>query len=490
MKQILSKIVKALWVVIIYTCNILSDVFISLIDGTIKSHGFESKFESSSSIANIFNNGLLISKYGKLTRKVSFSNLLITSPTGSGKTTRLLIKMILELKNACIIINDASNEIAPLVSGYKKQQGYNIHYINLSDSSQSCSYNPLDQIKQPDDVNKIAGMLVEGTLDKRGNSDPYWSLQSKVIISLIIRLSQYQPMKFRNLANVLQLLKIFGSNPKMIDTMVLLTKDKQLILDYRAFLSTPQKTLHSIVSSAKASLEMFGSKEICRSTSFRTSIDLDTFRKKPNILFVTGSIGNSKFTNIIHSLIYEQIFTHFLRKLPDKSDLDTFIFLEELPSMSIGILPIFLANCRKYRISTTCVIQDYQQLRTNFGNEVQTIINNCQTKIFLPGIADMPLLKDLETYSGKTIHKDKNGTERIKPLISAEEIRTLPENRSIIISGNKPMILGRTSPYYKSLIYRPMTKIPQPKIISDIPDIPVPLIGIDPINPKTNENPQ
>ena len=109
------------------------------------------------------------------------------------------------------------------------------------------------------------------------------------------------------------------------------------------------------------------------------------------------------------------------------------------------------------------------QLRSFYKDDADNISSNCVTKIFLPGITAMDTLRELETLSGKCVYQDEKKTERVKPLITIDEIRLLKENRSLIVSGNKPFILGRTSPYFKSFKYRHRAKILPVPLEGDIP---------------------
>lgn len=457
--------------------SILGDGLLSLVDSFTRKKGFESEFGNESTIASRFNKGFVISKFRKLSRRKSYENILLSGPTGSGKTTKLLLKNLFELKNCSLVINDPSKELFENSSGYLSKF-FKIRTQNFSDSAISSGYNILSRIKKPSDVNKLAHLLVASSLDKGGNSDPFWSIQSKSIISIFIRLVLLQPEEYRNMANVLYLLNHFASNPKKIDVLVAKSKDEKLFLDYKALISTSEKTLQSIVSSAKAALQLFDDPEIAKVTS-HDSISFEELRKEPTVIFLHNSISDMKYVNILNGIFFEQLYGHTLQKLPEKNELDLFIILEEASSLYIPVLPVAIANTRKHRVGNLICIQSPEQLNTFYKDEAKNIVSNCITKIFLPGQTNMDTLREIETLAGKCIHKDKNDVERIRPLITIDEIRQLPENRSLILSSNTPIIKGRTSPYYKSSKYQAMSKIPPIPLTGDISDEPLPLIPLN-----------
>ena len=447
--------------------SIVADGILAIFD-TNRRQGFQATFGSELLIANRWNKGLLISRNRKMTRQKSYENVLIIGPIGSGKTSRLLIKQLLSLRNRTILVNDPSGELFQLCSGYLSQF-FKILVLNFSDSKNSAGYNLLARIKRSSDINKIAHALVSATIDKN-SSDPYWSLQSKTLLSILIRITLSQEAQYRNMANVLHLLHIFSYDINKIDVLIVKSKDKRLLQDYKSFISTPEKTLQNIVSSTKASLQLFEDEEIAKVTS-NDSIRFETLRNEPTIIFLRNSVSDMKYINTLNGLFFEQFFGHLLQHLPTKNELDVFCLIDEASSLYIPMLPTFTANNRKHRISNVACIQAKKQLDTFYKNDADNIISNCVTKIYLPGITDMDTLRELEILSGKRTIKNPKGGEKTASLISIDEIRQLPENRTLIVSGNHPIILGRTSQWFQSYFtYKRYCSYPPFQFQSDIPD--------------------
>ncbi len=282
-----------------------------------------SSFANIRTIASLFNKGFVIGKHLRMTRKKSFENVLIAGPTGSGKTSHLLIKNIVALKNCSMIINDPSHEIYQKTSGYL-QQFFTIKTLNFSNSNSSTGYNPISRIIKPSDVNKLADLLIRSTLDKNSSSDPFWSLQSKSLLTICIRLVRHKAKHYQNFANVLHIINTLASNEQKVEQWILETNDKPLILEYRAFIATPEKTKLNIIASTRSSLEMFADPEIAKVTSF-DSIDFDTFRKNDNVLFIHNSISNMKYLNVLIGIFFDQFYGSLLEQLPSKNDKDIFI---------------------------------------------------------------------------------------------------------------------------------------------------------------------
>jgi type IV secretion system protein VirD4 len=228
----------------------------------------------------------------------------------------------------------------------------------------------------------------------------------------------------------------------------------------------------NIVASAKAALQLFDDPEIAKVTA-HDSISFEGLRVKPTIIFLHNSVSEMKYVNTLNGIFFEQLYGHILQNLPQDHEKDLFIILEEASSIYVSILATAIANTRKHRCGNIICVQSPGQLKTLYRDEADNVQNNCTTKIFLPGITSMDTLRELETLSGKMVYVDDNKTERIKQLVTIDEIRLLPEDRSLIVSGNKPFIMGRTKPYFKSWKFKRRSQIPPIPLHGDIPDGPL-----------------
>ncbi len=437
---------------------------------------FNSTFGDISEIASSWNHGFLVNKSDRLTKLQSFQNLLICGPTGSGKTSRLIFPNLAVLKDCSIVVNDPSKELYTLFSGYASKY-FDIKTLNFSDSTVSSGYNILSRIKRSNDIQKIANILVSSTLDKgNGGGDPFWSLQTKTLLSILLRLVQLQPEVYRNMANVKFLLDIFTVKPKYIDSLVAQSQDKALVLEYKSLIATPEKTLQNITASAKATLQIFTDEEFAKVTSVDT-ISFEALRERPTIIFLHNSIADQKHASTLISIFFQQFYEYILSRIPNKNELPIYIILEEASSLYIPVLPISLANTRKHLCATMVAIQNVKQLENFYGKEAENIASNCVTKCYLPGITSLDNLREIESLGGKMTYLDENGKEKSKSLMTVDEIRRMDENEILILCGNKPFILSKTSPYYLSFKYSRRASFPPAPLKGEIPQTPIRLIG-------------
>jgi len=463
MKQVCIVLLNAVLTIL----SFFWDGILFIIDLFPTNKGYNAQFGYTYQIASRANKGFLISTYRKLTRKKSFENLIICGGTGSGKTSKLLIPILFNLKNCSLVINDPSKELYYKCSGYLSQF-FGIQVLNFSDATSSAGYNILSRIKKGNDIQKLADLLTRNTISG-GSADPFWAIKTKETLSILIRLVLYQKKEYQTMANVLFCLNNLMANPEIIDELIVKTHDSKLLLDYKSLIATSDKVLQNILSSTKAALQIFDDEEIARVTSF-DSIDFESLRERPTIIFLHNSVADMAYYSTLNAIVFQQFYTFILNGLPKKSDLDIFIILEEASSLYVPVLPIALANCRKYRVGTAILIQAPEQLETYYGKEATNIINNCITRIFLAGLSSINMLRELETISGKFTYKDKKGIDRTRPLITIDEARILPDNRTLILHANMPIIKGRVSPYYQSFKYSSYSNLPPVELHRELPE--------------------
>ncbi|MGY3214793.1 type IV secretory system conjugative DNA transfer family protein [Mucilaginibacter sp. HD30] len=434
---------------------------------------FTAEFGSIGDIGSWFNHGFVVGRYKKLKKRDSYESVLLSGNTGSGKTSRYLLKQILSLKNCSLLVNDPQFELWKYGSGYLKRHFKNIYSINFSNSAVSAGYSPFSRIRKPNDVHKLASLLISNTLHQSG--DIFWSLASINLTQVLIRILLYQPTQFHNLANLIRMLHFFSVEPGRTDAWVAETKDEKLIIDYKGIVATPEKTLQNVVASVKAALQVFDDPEIAKTTAYDT-IDFEKMRTEPTAIFLHNTLGDQKYINVLNSILFDQFYAFALEKLPQKDDLSIYVLLEECASLYIPMLAQATATCRKAFVGNYLAVQSHSQLKSFYKDQSETIKSNCRTKIWLSGQTSIEELREIETLSGKRIYIDDKGSEKVVPLISMDAIRTMPKNRSLILSSNFPLILAKSSPYYRSLIFRRRAAIPPAELECHIPDTPIPMI--------------
>lgn len=456
----MMKIIGVVFEVIYWLCAEIATGlfdFISSIVQMSRKTEFNADFISVDKVLQNSDTGFCLDGENCLSISESYKNAIILGGSGSGKSSTVLINsaLLMAKGNSSLIFNDPSHEIRLLVSGALQNYGYTIKVIDYSNVASEC-FNPLQRCTTVSDIQKLASLLVRNALGEA--KDPFWNKSAESFLSLFIRyLIFYGEPENRNLYNVLHLINVFAGNPEKIDKLIVKTRDEKLLSEYKAFVAYGDKTLMSIVATAKASLSLFADETIAKITSIDT-IDFAEFRTKKIALFINNSIPTMQYYSGISSLFFQQLMNEILTRIPDKSEDSIFFLLDEAGSMYLPSLSTIIANIRKYNSGLLLIYQDYHILEHIYGNyEAKNISANCFAKVYLPG-QPIETCKMLEITLGKFEYVDGNEVRHTRQLMTSDEIRM--SDKAIILIGNKPPIHAKLYPYYKNNKLKLLTEMP------------------------------
>jgi type IV secretion system protein VirD4 len=371
--------------------------------------------------------------------------MMIVSPSGGGKTSTVIFPSCFNIQSS-MIINDPSGEISKS-KNYLISRGFDVITLNFGDKENSVYFNPLHRIKSNADVNKVARMLVQATT-KNGEMD-FWANKSVELIGMIINyLLATAPEINQNLANVFKILEVLQGSPEKIDALFADNAPEHLWQKYKSLIGNSDNTRASIVSSAQASLSFIGDDPtLCDITSTDT-INFSDFRKEKTVLFLRCPLGDVDYYSTIQSIFFEQFFSYVFSELPKDDDDHIFVLIDELSSLHLPNLSNIISNCRKFRTPFLGVLQAEAQLANNYGEyNAKTILNNAGVKVYFTGLSEES--KHLEKTLGQYTYEDEKGNKRTRNLKTADETRTMPKDRVIIIPSGLRPIYAKIKPHYK-----------------------------------------
>jgi type IV secretory pathway TraG/TraD family ATPase VirD4 len=410
----------------------------------------EAKFGKEHELLSQWNHGFAMGQK-KFTSLQSRNNLLLFAPSGVGKTTVCLIPSAINIassKNgASMIINNPSGELSHM-KNYFLSQGYTVLKFDPNDPENSIHYNPLSRIRTDSDIQKVASLIV---MKSSKDSKDFWSLKSRELIALLIDfLITKAPKVNQNLGNVHYLLQNLAGAEDVINGLFSDKSTEEQWLTYKSVIANSENTKASIISSAISNLSFIGSdKTLCDLTSV-DNFDISRMRKEKIVLFLDCPLNDMAYYGVLLGLFFEQLFSEVFRSLPQGDDKDIYLLIDELSSIPLPNLANVIANSRKFKLPILGIQQSINQLYDNYGQYgAKTIVNNaCQ--IYMTGLTDEceRLEKTLGTYQ---YYEDKEQKVlRSRPLMSSDEIRTMPKNRVLIIpnGGMRPLYV-RVKPYYK-----------------------------------------
>ena len=435
-----------------------------------KDHSLKAEFGSTDTLLSASHHGFCVDGQRRLSGAHSQRNMMLCASTGMGKSTIVSIPTILTTDGS-LIINDPSGEQLTATGAHLKKQNVDIKIIDPSNPARSSGFNILEYCHSHSDAQKIAHLLARSVFGS-SSADPFWQIQATNVITMMIRLAQYQTPEYRNLANARHLVQCLTANPKLVDKLMALTGDVPLIQDYKAYLGMDIKLQTSIQATALASLQIFADPAVAVVTSHNT-IDLTQLRKRRTAIFIQCKTTEMKYYSTLISIMIELITKHIMSELPakNKPPLPVYFILDEASSLYLPSLSIIVANCRKYAAGVLILLQNYEQLCDIYGRQdAESIRSNCFARMYM-GAASHPTSIELSQMLGKYEWQEEEGKKKgIRDLLTPQEIRQLPGDKAVLICANYMPLLLTLRPYYKNPFLRLKTQsvMPEPaRVLAD-----------------------
>ena len=352
-------------------------------------------------------------------------NVLIIGGSGSGKT-RFWLKPNLLQMHSSYVITDPKGEILLSCGEALRRNGYRIRVLNTIDFKKSMHYNPFEYIHSEKDILKLVTALIANTKGEGKAGEEFWTKAETLLYVALIGYIHYEaPEEEQNFNTLLEMLNSMEVREddedfeNAVDLMFKELADKDpehfAVRQYKKFKMAAGKTLKSILISCGARLAPFDIKELRRITAY-DELGLDTIGDQKMALFLIMSDTDSTF-NFLISMVYTQMFNLLCEKADNeyggRLPVHVRCLIDE--AANIGQIPNLeklIATIRSREISACLVLQAQSQLKAIYKDNADTIIGNCDAKIFLGG-TEPTTLKELSEALGKeTIDLYNTGENR------------------------------------------------------------------------------
>ena len=441
-----------------------------------------------------YHRGFVVDGKRQLSLHDSFGHYLVVGRTGSSKTVNTIYPQLMNLENQSAFVVDPG-ELSEKLSGFLKQQGHEVYILDLMNPAKSDGFNILDYVKTPSDRRKILHIIITCKLGENPK-DPFWNTKAISGLDPLLEALMNQPNpEYKNLANLLYLVQIFGKDGSALDDFIAEYCSERGFIQFQSFVNQNEKTLASVVSTMEAALNLWLDDGICALTA-KSTFDFAIARKKPTIVFIKTPMNELSSYKLLIQLIYHFVFKMAMEP-PKPNDLPILFLFEEFLSSGVGELPEFQNVCvtvRKNRCAIQMVVQDLQQLHAVLGSNVANslISGGVNNTLFLNKMS-LATAEYLEKIIGRkqttyTDHQDEM-RETVRPVLTADELMILPHNLGVFYqAGSRPALVTLTPYFYQRHLLR-RTRFKPVKIINPYANKPIRFIPISPKPEKIKNSP-
>lgn len=437
-------------------------------------------------------------------------NVLVVGGSGSGKTRSYVLPNLLQA-NASYLVTDPKGTLAGEVGPVLVPLGYEVRRVDTVDFRRSDHYNPIAYVRTQQDVLELVDCLIANTTRTRSDSaDPFWENSERLLYTALVSyLVDHCLREDANLPGLMTLLSLAEASEadegfespldllfrevetgcrcvvdeggeeaggrafcggaarvRWVRVAEPLTPDQDFALSrYRAFKAAAGKTLKSIIISCNARLSALDSAEL-RELLSRDDMGLDRMGEagRRTAIFATSSDTNGTYSFVLALLVWQAtnlLCERALREHGGSLPVPVHLVLDEFAN--IGRLPDFertVAVVRSRNIGVSVILQSTAQLRSRYGDDAQTIVDCCDTTLFLGGKSSETNRGVSEQVGKETVSllgtsesrganpnstQSRNVAER--DLIQSAEVAKLDRRRAIVlIAGADPVIDGKYDP--------------------------------------------
>jgi len=438
-----------------------------------------------------YQNNILLTKTERLTMNsrpknpalARNKNVIVIGGSGSGKT-RYYLKVNLMQLHSSYVTTDPKGTVLLEVGELLRKAKYNIKILNTINFAKSMKYNPFAYLRSEKDILKLVNTIIINTKGEgeKSNED-FWVKAERLYYTALIGYIFYEGLEEeKNFDMFLELLNESDAreddedyrNPVdlLFEDLAEEEPDHFAVLQYKKFKMAAGKTAKSILVSCGARLSPFDIKEL-RNLMEYDELELDTIGDTKTALFVIISDTDSTF-NFVAAMMYSQLFNILCDKADDeyggRLPVHVRLLLDEFSN--IGQIPNFeklIATIRSREISASIILQSQAQLKSQYKDNADTIIGNCDTTLFLGG-KEKSTLKEMSELLGKeTIDtyntSDNRGSSPStginyqklgKELMTQDELAVMDGSKCILqLRGVRPFLSDKFDitkhPHYKYL---------------------------------------
>lgn len=449
--------------------------------------------------------GLMMSGRPKNPANARNKNVLVVGGSGSGKT-RFFIKPNLMQMHSSYVVTDPKGtvliEVGKLLSrgtpkldkdgkpvrgknGKIVYEPYKIKVFNTINFSKSMHYNPFAYIHNEKDILKLVTVLIANTKGEGKSGDDFWVKAETLLYTALIGYIYYEaPSNEQNFSTLVEMINAMevreddetfkNAVDLLFDALEQKDPDHFALRQYKKYKLAAGKTAKSILISCGARLAPFDIKEV-REITMYDELELDLVGDRKTPLFFIISDTDATF-NFLVSMAYTQLFNLLCERADDK-------FGGRLPvhvrclideAANIGQIPNLeklMATIRSREISACLVLQAQSQLKALYKDNMDTIIGNCDSSLFLGGKEETTLkswnsllgketidLYNTSVTKGTQESHGQNFQKLGKDLMSVDELAVMDGGKCLLqIRGVRPFLSRKYD----------ITKHPNYKYLSD-----------------------
>lgn len=398
---------------------------------------------------------VLGSAHGALIAIEHHHSVVIFGPTGSGKTTRVVIPALRNHNGPAVALSVKSDLVRATHAARARYGPVFVYDPFGVTGRERVSWTPLRACATWGEAQRMADALTSAVGDTGLSESRFWDSMASKMLEPLLHAAALADLTMRDVVRWV--------DSREVDDVVNILEAagaSDALQSFHASQKRDPRTLSSVYASTEMLLRAYASPEMADHPP-STSFDPATLLAERGTLFICAPQDEqARLRPVFAALVKDVYRTASLHAERTGKPLDPslLLVLDEAANIApIHDLAQIAATCRAYAIQLVTVFQDLAQVQARYKREAQTVVNNHTAKLVLPGTFDRELLDQATRVLGEetteqTTHASSpagvsQSTQlRQRPLIGMHQLRQLARDRALLLYGNLPPILVTIHP--------------------------------------------
>ncbi|MFP5439039.1 MAG: conjugal transfer protein MobC [Bacteroidia bacterium] len=341
-----------------------------------------------------------------------FRGILVPGTPGSGKSYFVIRHVITQhlAKGFSMFVYDFKFDDlsriaynAWLKNRHRFDKPCSFYLINFDDLTRTHRCNPLEPSAMTDitDASESARTILMGLnrewIKKQG--DFFVESPINFVTAIIWYLKKYRDGEFCTLPHVIELMQADYND---LFTLLRTEKEIEVLINpfVNAYLNDVMEQLEGQIASAKVAMARLSSPQLYYVLSGNDfTLDINN-PDKPKVV----CMGNNPQKIQIYGAVLSLYVTRLVKLVNKKGRLKSSLVFDEFPTLYLNNMDSLIATARSNKVSTCLGIQDFSQLRKDYGKEQADVIVNITGNI-VSGQVNGDSAKQLSERFGKIMQK-------------------------------------------------------------------------------------
>jgi type IV secretion system protein VirD4 len=395
--------------------------------------------------------------HGRTIATEQHHSVVVFGPTGSGKTTGIVIPALLNHHGPAVALSVKSDLV--YATHHARAQLGDVHVydpLGLTNYPSS-KWTPLRACRCWEEAQRMAEALTSAVGDSGLAASRFWDAMAAKLLEPMLHAAALDNRTMRDVVAWID-----ERNTTNVENILEHHDATDALRSFRASQERDDRTKSSVYASAEVILRAYASPRMSDTTP-DDSLDPATLLSSATTLYVVAPAEDQARLRPVFSALVKDIYRCAVLKAESSGqplDPGLLLVLDEAANIApIHDLAQIAATCRAYAIQLVTIFQDLAQVTHRYQHGASTVVNNHTAKMLLPGASDRELLELVSRLVGEeTIARDTTSTGpsgvthsshlHQRPLAAIHELRQLTRDQALLLYANLPPLVIRLRPHY------------------------------------------